>query len=515
MGNPEKFAQGHTVADVLVEHRIPANLATYILIECAKALREASEKGVLHQNIKPNHILISKAGKVRLIKFSNEAGKSGAARLLKSALPYSAPERLAGASPSVSSDIFALGASFFEVLTGERAFKGATGQEIKQKVLNYDPTPQLHEEDHVHTQLRRICQQLLRKKPQQRYQGYKVLLSDLEAYKKNRGLEAVGSAIEMKRFLDNPGSYVSPERKDVNNVRARVRSGSGQAEPVDAQRKETTSKDSQPQLSRMFLVVGVLVLLFSGLSIAGNFFFNKDGKWGANGASSGVRTPSSQRSSTVTTRRGSGEGNAAVQATGSSTTSQDGGAARVVGESDPVEIIDQTEGESGADNDTTVLSAVSLAGVDTVIILPDEKHVRTGRLMIKSTPTSFVLFQGDSLGKTPLPVITNPGTYKIELKAPGFPSFETVVDVVPDRETPVDVSLWILVGRLDLDINPAAEVYIDDELRGRSLAKKSLPVLSGKHRLTLVHPEFGTFESEFEIAAGDIKVLRFNLADME
>ena len=511
MGNPQKFAQGRSVAELLHNHRIPANIATYILIECAKALKEAYEQGKLHLNIKPAHILISSSGNIRVTKFSAESGQ---APLLKSALPYVAPERLSGASPSVSSDIFALGSSFFEILTGDLAFKGGTGQEIKQKVLNYDPTPLLHEEDLVHTQLRRICQQMLRKKPQQRYQGYKVLLADLEAYKKNRGIEAVGSAAELKRFMNNPDGYVSPEKNKSNEIRTGSRATRSASKAPDAKSKEAKSKDGEPKLSRMFFTVGIIVLLFSGLSIAGNFFFSKDGKWGGSGASPGARTSSSERSSTVTTRRGRGQGNAAVQASSSSDAPQSAGVATVSGQSDPVEVVDKSGEEPVSDNEERALQAVSLAGVDTVIILPNDSNTPEGRLLVKSSPPAYVFFQGDSLGKTPLPIITHPGTYKIELRAQGFPAFETVADVLPDRETPVDVSLWILVGRLDLTLNPAADVFVNDVLVGRSISQKAIPVRSGKHRLKVIHQEYGTFESEFDITAGENISRRFDLADM-
>ncbi|MBX2821189.1 MAG: protein kinase [Rhodothermaceae bacterium] len=518
MGIPETSTQGRTVGDIIQHHRLPANLATYILVECAKALKEASEQGILHQNIRPNHILVSATGKVRLTKFTGEKGKTGSVPLLKSTLPYVAPECLSGASPSVSTDIFALGSSFFEVLTSDLAFKGTTGQEVKQKVMNYDPTPLLHEEDHVHTQLRRICQQMLRKKPQQRYQGYTVLLADLEAYRKNRGIEAVGSAVEMKRYLQSPDTYVSPERSNSGESRTRLRSNTENTTASAKTNANSTpkTKETQPQISKIFMWVGLLVLVFSGLSLAGNFFFSKDGKWGGKGTGTGASSSSSPTSATVKTRRGRGQGNAAVQASGSSDTSQRSGYAEVEGEAESVEIIDQSESneEYLPESDTTQLRATSLAGVDTVIILPDEGTHRTGQLLIESDPEAFVFFQGDSLGVTPLPILTNPGTYTISLKAPAFPAFETIVDVVPDREIPVKVSLWILVGRLNLEVIPAAEVYIDDELREESLTKKSLPVLPGTRRLKVVHPELGTFESDIDIDAGDQKTVRFDLANM-
>lgn len=515
MGNPNRYASGRTVADLLEAHRIPANIATYILSESAKVLKEASEQGKLHQNIKPANILVSATGKVQLTKFNSDTGKSGASTFLKSAMPYVAPELHSGASPSVSTDIFALGATFFEILTGELAFSGGSGQDIKERVLDYDPTPDLHEHDHVHTQLRRICQQMLRKKPEQRYQGYKVLLADLDAYKKNRGIEAVGSAAEMKRFFANPDAYVSPEKNKASGPRASVRPGSGNSKTGP---KKAAEKDDrqQPQLSKWFITVGIFVVLFSGLSIAGNFFFSKDGKWGGNGSSPGTSSPSERTSSTVTTRRGKGNGNASVRASGSSDVPQNAPSVTVEGDSDPVEIVDQSGEEEppAEDNETRELQATSLAGVDTVIILPDKEDTRTGQLIVKADPESIVFFDGDSLGTTPLPVVTNPGTYKVLLKSPGFPAFETLVDVIPNRETPLEVSLWILVGRLDLEITPAAEVFIDDERVGIAVSDKSVPVSPGTRRLRMVHPELGTFESEIEISAGEQQLLRFNLREM-
>ena len=204
-----EFIEGTTLADLVKKQKLPPSLASYVLLESAKALKAAHDKGILHRDIKPSNILISNGGLVKVADFGmasifDDKKNNGAVR---GTMAYLAPELILGDDPSPSSDLFSLGATLYEALLGEPAFNGASSQQYMDKLVNHDPTPNLMEEDDIDTQLRRICQQLLRKKPQQRYQDCSVLLSDLEGYRRTRGTDVVGNASEMVRFLDNPEAY--------------------------------------------------------------------------------------------------------------------------------------------------------------------------------------------------------------------------------------------------------------------------------------------------------------------
>ena len=217
-----EFVEGATLAQLIAKHPFPPSLAAYILQECGKALKAAHGKGILHRDIKPSNILISNNGLVKVSDFGmasvfDEKNGGGAVR---GTMAYMAPELILGSDPSPSSDIFSLGASFYEALLGEPAFKGKSNQQYMDQIVNHDPTSRLMDEDSIDTQLRRICQQMLRKKPQQRYQECAVLLSELEGYRRNRGADVIGNASEMVCFLENPDTYKNPARDKNVTIRS-------------------------------------------------------------------------------------------------------------------------------------------------------------------------------------------------------------------------------------------------------------------------------------------------------
>ena len=98
-------------------------------------------------------------------------------------------------------------------------------------------------------------------------------------------------------------------------------------------------------------------------------------------------------------------------------------------------MVDNSNGDyEQAPPDTSTLRLSSIPEVDTVILVPEEEDIEAqiGRVRIEASPWAVVYFNGDSVGTTPLPPITaNPGTYRIELRNPDFPKFETLVDVLP------------------------------------------------------------------------------------
>ena len=271
-------------------------------------------------------------------------------------------------------------------------------------------------------------------------------------------------------------------------------------------------------MTRIFTVVGILVVLFAGLSLAGNFFFSKEGKWGGSTSSNTAKSSSSSSGTTVTARRGNTSSGPAVSATTSD--AQDGATIDhdINEQVEPVEVIDNTEGEhQETAPDTSTLSSITNPEIDTVIIVPEQEEVEEeiGRVRIEASPWAVVYFDGDSIGTTPLPPISaKPGTYTIELRNPDFPEFETLVDVLPGRETPVEISLWTLVGSLQVEVYPYAKVYINDLLIDETPLEGPITVEPGSHLLTLEHPTLGVFESTFRIAAGESRTLQFNLNEM-
>lgn len=511
------YVEGSAISELIAIGKLPPNLAAYAVQEIGKGLKAVHDAGGFHRNLKPSNILITRDGHIKLTGFSIGpfGGMSGASERGRIGMTYRPLEVWNGEQVTAASDVFSLGAVLFEMITGEPAFKGNTLEEIQAQIQNYDPISFLHDEDTLPVQLRRVCQQLLKKKPEQRYQNCSVLLSDLEAYRKARGPSAIGNASDLTRYIHNPEEYKSKLRDKTVTISPRTsttRTKTKSKATADESEKAEKGIGESINVVRIMGIVAIFVFLFAGLSLAGNFFFSKDGQYGSNKSTPGASGPDESDSKGVAaTRRGGGKGGGAVQVEGAGSESQMSGlppmgdVKTIVVEGEIVE----DEAHSAPDQ-SAVKQRPALASPDTVILQSDPQRPR-GRLYLDVDPWAYVYLGEDSLGITPVPVMISPGRYRVSFIHPNFPDFDTPVDVLPGRETVVDVSLWSLVGMLQLKVDPGVRVYIDGKGQGVTPLQHPLLVYSGSHQLILEHPVSGFFESTFEIKAGKTLTLQFNL----
>ena len=473
-----EFIDGVTLAALVEEGPLPANLAAYVLLETTHALKAAHDVKVLHRDVKSKNILISKEGRIKVadVGMVSLSPKSMVKDVeLRGAPAYQAPELAQGKSAGQSSDLFSLGAVLFEMLLGKPAFIGSTTMEVVENVLNHDPVSYLQDDESIPSQVRRICQQLLKKKAEQRYQDCDVLLADLNAFRKTRGQGAVATAGDMKSFLADPEAYIRKMRDKP--VSLRTREARPRAEVRSSSREQTskpTPKSTKPyDRKKIFSIAATLVLLFGGLSFAGGFFFEKDGSWGARNNPNGSASSSSSGGGTAITRRSGSASGTPVRSrqqneSKANNSSQESAAQEPVKE---VAVLgeDQVEERTARESDAEAGRASAIP--DTVVLVSNAAP-NAGKMLVDASPWAAVYLAGDSLGITPLPLVVNPGTYTITLKNPDFPPFKTLVDVVPGRETPVKVSLWSLVGQIRIEVEPSAEIYINGEQHSDASSNK-------------------------------------------
>lgn len=181
-----------------------------------EALSYAHSARVLHRDVKPENILIAPNGTPKLLDF-------GVARLLArtsqkastniGTVEYMAPEQLRGAA-GTNADLWALGVTFYELLTGRRPFTGEMG-EVIQKIIaaRYDEKPLF--EKHVDTRIVRVLRKMLAKDPEARYQTADDLARDLEAVaRRTRLVEDDESRLEVLIRASFPLVYVLSFEED-------------------------------------------------------------------------------------------------------------------------------------------------------------------------------------------------------------------------------------------------------------------------------------------------------------
>lgn len=149
------------------------------------------EAGWLHRDIKPDNILMNRAGECRVIDFSLSSRiKSGLGKMLggkekqiQGTRTYIAPETILRKAPTQQTDIYSLGVTFFEILTGAPPFAGDTPNALLQKHLGEVATAPSFINNNVSKELDRIILKMLDKKPENRFQSMQELESALRSVK--------------------------------------------------------------------------------------------------------------------------------------------------------------------------------------------------------------------------------------------------------------------------------------------------------------------------------------------
>ncbi len=191
-----EYLEGETLADRLSRGRLPIEKVLEYAIQIAGALDTAHRQGVIHRDLKPGNIMLTRSG-AKLLDFGLAKiarnpdwprDKSDATHTITAQGPllgtcqYMAPELLAGKKPDSRCDIFAFGALLYEMVTGRRAFQGQTQAVTMASILEHEPPPMSEESAPEHSclpALEHLVRTCLAKDPEERRQTAHDIVLDL------------------------------------------------------------------------------------------------------------------------------------------------------------------------------------------------------------------------------------------------------------------------------------------------------------------------------------------------
>ena len=162
--------------------RLSVKEAVSIAIQVAMGLEAAHNNNIIHRDIKPQNIMISKEGKVKVTDFgiAKAATSNTITSNVMGSVHYTSPEQARGGYSDAKSDIYSLGITLFEMLTGRVPFNGDTTVAIAIKHIQEDlPTPADYNED-IPISVEKIVLKCCQKSPDRRYQNAAELIADLK-----------------------------------------------------------------------------------------------------------------------------------------------------------------------------------------------------------------------------------------------------------------------------------------------------------------------------------------------
>lgn len=191
-----EFVEGQTLGEILSKEEAPGSKALEerlrIFWQVLQAVRYAHENGVIHRDLKPDNIMVTSAGQVKVMDFGlaffegshslTEVGQ------VMGTAAYVSPEQALGRLTDPRTDVYSLGVILFEMVTGRWPFSASNPLEMFRKVAEAPPPSPRDFNSSVPLSLEMIILRSLRKDPEDRYQGLGEFIADFEHFLKRSSL---------------------------------------------------------------------------------------------------------------------------------------------------------------------------------------------------------------------------------------------------------------------------------------------------------------------------------------
>jgi len=191
-----RYVGGLPVSKLVEKKEITPRRALEITRKIALALDYAHSQGVIHRDVKPSNIIVDAAGEPHLADFGlakdSASGDLTAPGSRLGTPNYAPPEQVEGQVDKVDarSDVYSLGATLYEMLTGRPPFSGESMVNVLVQVLLHDPETPRKINPNVHRDIETICLKAMHKEPAKRYESAGAMARDVEHFLNGEPIQA-------------------------------------------------------------------------------------------------------------------------------------------------------------------------------------------------------------------------------------------------------------------------------------------------------------------------------------
>ena len=451
-----EYIDGWNLAEFIKKnHSLPFKVIQSIFFEILKGLQYAHAQGVIHRDIKPANIMIGKDGTVKISDFGlatiadfpavTEMGSTVGTPA------YMSPEQAKGKKLDSISDLFSLGTTIYETVSGENPFMGENFAESIQLILTKKQIPLSKKREETPPWLSDLIQRLLEKNPSKRISSATEIIQNLKLYL------AHANQITLVKFIQEPSDI----RSDL-------------IEEDGTSRK--FSKKTKPLFIFLSMIAVSIITVF--------FFLQRNGTVNPNLSDKNI----SQKINISDSIQIIAESNLDTSKYAKPKFTNNTPEEKAIPPSNPdPDIEDNLEDKESEFTQKEIIP-----------------EVKSGKIFISTYPWAKIFIDGKYQETTPLKesIKLKAGTYTLRLENPHFVTIEQNIKVQPETSDTLNFNLVPSIGFLDLQVIPWAEIYIDGEYKETTPLKDPISLPAGKHQLKLVNPNLSTWSDSINIEPG-------------
>jgi serine/threonine protein kinase len=200
-----EYVTGRSLNQILREEgRVDNPAASQMILQAAHGLAAAHDKGIIHRDIKPANLILDDRGIVKIADFGLALPADAETRLTATGMlvgtpGYLAPEQCRNEKPDHRTDIYALGITFYQLLTATTPFHGESPLALLKQILDTEPPDVGTLNPTVDDDTRHILGKMIAKDREQRYQDCHQLVADLEDYLAKKGVRSATTGLNTRR----------------------------------------------------------------------------------------------------------------------------------------------------------------------------------------------------------------------------------------------------------------------------------------------------------------------------